>query len=95
MNGISGKDCFNNYENGVYKFRETMITKHPNIVKGVLTSKKGWGLWMKEWSDGIGEGLFTKEEILGEFEDKKIVLPDSFLIEFDNLIKKKKYGAIV
>lgn len=95
VNGLDGKNCFNNYENGFYKNKETIITRHPNIVRGVITSKKGWGLWVKEWSSGISEGLFSKDDILNEFEMRNIKLPDFLLLEFDNLIEKKKYGAIV
>lgn len=88
INGPNGKDCFINFENGVYKQGKTIVTKHPNLVKSVLIGKKGWGLWMKEWSQGIRQGLFTKREILEEFEKKNITLPESFLQEFNNLIYK-------
>lgn len=95
VNGRDGKNCFYDYENGVFKCKETITTRHPNVLKSVITSKKGWGLWVKEWSDGIGDGLFTKSEILEEFEKNKIELPESFLKEFDDSIRRKKYGAIV
>lgn len=94
VNGISGKECFNNYENGVYKFRETMKTRHPNIIKSVLISKKGWRLWINEWSQGIVEGVFTRNEILDEFKIKKLRIPESMLLEFENTIhkmRKEKY----
>lgn len=94
VNGRDGKNCFNDYENGQYKTKE-IVTKHPNILKGVITSKKGWGLWVKEWSDGISEGLFSKDDILNEFEIRNIELPDSFLKELNDSIKRKKYGVIV
>ncbi len=92
VNGRDGKNCFNDYENGVFKFKETIVTRHPNILKGVITSKKGWGLWVKEWSSGISDGLFSKDEILNEFEIRNIKLPDFLILEFDNLIEKKKMG---
>lgn len=95
VNGIDGRSCFNDYENGVFKFKEGIKTRHPNIVRGVITSKKGWGLWVKEWSEGIGQGLFMREEILDEFKKCNIELPESFLKEFDDSIKKKKYGGMV
>jgi hypothetical protein len=79
------------YENGDYGRTGIIVSRHPNILRGVITSKKGWGLWVKEWSDGISQGLFQKEEILDEFRKNKIELPESFLIEFDNIIRKKKY----
>ncbi len=87
-NGSDGKNCFNDYENGVFKNKETIPTRHPNLVRSVITSKKGWGLWVKEWSGGIGDGLFTKEEILEEFKIRKIELPESFMKEFDDSIIK-------
>lgn len=95
VNGCDGRNCFYDYENGIYKFKETIVTRHPNIVRGVITSKKGWGLWVKEWSSGISDGLFSKDDILNEFEIRKIELPESFLKEFDDSIRKKKYGVIV
>lgn len=89
VNGVDGKNCFNDFENGKYKFIDKIVTRHPNIVRGVITSKKGWGLWVKEWGDGIGDGLFSKNEILNEFKMKNIELPESFLKELDDSIKRK------
>lgn len=90
VNGLDGKSCFNNYENGEYTQKKVIVTKHPNILKGVITSKKGWGLWVDEWSSGIVEWSFTKDEILEEFKKRKIELPESMMMEFDKLIEKKK-----
>ena len=90
VNGLDGKSCFNNYENGEYTQKKEIVTRHPNILKGVLTSKKGWGLWVDEWSSGIVDWSFTKEEILEEFKKRKIELPESMMLEFDKLIEKKK-----
>lgn len=98
VNGISGKECFNNYENGVYKFRETMVTRHPNIVKCVLISKKGWRLWVNEWSMGVVEGVFTKQEIIEDINGRGFEIPESMITELENTIQKmrrEKYGAIV
>lgn len=92
VNGRDCKNCFNDYENGIYKFKETIVTRHPNILRSVITSKKGWGLWVKEWSSGISEGLFSKDDILNEFKNKNIELPESFLKELDDSIRKKKYS---
>jgi len=75
-----------NSENGYYKNRE-IVTRHPNIVRSVIIGKKSWGLWVKEWTNGIAEGSFTKQEILDEF--KEIDMPESLLIEFNNSIKNK------
>jgi len=84
-----GKICFKNYDNGYYKQIESIPTKHPNILKGVIIGKKSWGLHVKMWSEGISEGLFTKREILKQFEDVNIEIPEPFLIDFNNQILKK------
>ena len=97
--GIEGKMTFRKYDNGQYQQGKQqgkqIITRHPNIVKAVITGKKSWGLWVNEWSDGIVEGTFTQKEILQQFEDNGIVIPESLLKDFDNRIinkMKKKYG---
>ena len=89
-NGVSGKECFRLYEDGFYKNGKPIITRHPNIVKSVLIGKKGWGLWLDQWTDGICEWSFTKEEMLGEFENVNIEIPESFLKDFNNTLEKKK-----
>lgn len=40
------------------------------------------------WSEGIREGSFRKNEILSDFIDKKVEIPNSFEKEFYNLIYK-------
>jgi len=45
-------------------------------------------LWVQEWTDGIVEWTFTKEEILSQFED--IEIPESFLNDFENVLQRKK-----
>lgn len=65
------------------------MTRHPNIVRGVIIGKKSWGLHVKMWSEGISEGCFTKHEILGEFEKYNIKIPESLLLDFHNQIVKK------
>lgn len=65
-------------------------TRHPNIVKGVLIGKKSWGLWLNEWTDGISEGSFTRDEILGQFDDNGIVIPESLLRDFENRLYQKR-----
>ena len=85
---------FRKYDNGQYQLGKRIVTRHPNIVKGVIIGKKSWGLWVNQWSDGIVEGSFTKREILQEFENKGIKIPDSLLNDFENRIInkiKKKY----
>lgn len=89
-NGVSGKECFRLYEDGFYKNGKPIITRHPNIVKSVLIGKKGWGLWLDQWTDGICEWSFTKEEMLGEFDNVNIEIPESFLKDFNNTLEKKK-----
>lgn len=84
--GDEAKFCFRKLENGQYRKGEIIKTRHPNILKGVLTGKSGWGLWLNEWALGISEGSFLKKEILQEFEDNKIVIPSSLLIDFENRI---------
>ena len=61
--GKDCKECFRLYEDWFYKDKD-IITRHPNILKSVLIGKKGWGLWLQEYSSGIVECSFTKEEIL-------------------------------
>jgi hypothetical protein len=46
-------------------------------------------LWKNEWSDGISEGLFTKKEILHQFEERNIKIPESLMQDFENTIYKK------
>ena len=83
------KFCFKCYENGEYKNIESIPTRHPNILKGVIVGKKSWGLHVKMWSEGISEGTFTKKEVLEQFKEKNIEIPEPFLIDFDNTILKK------
>lgn len=89
VNDIEGKNVFRKYDNGHYKNGVSIITRHPNIVKGVIIGKKSWGLWLNEWSDGIVEGSFTKNEILEDFNKYNIKIPDSLLNDFENRIIQK------
>lgn len=83
--GDSCKEIFKKFENGLFKNKE-IITKHPNIVFGVIKGKKSWGLHIKMWSEGISEGSFRKNEILDEFEEKNVKIPESFFKEFNDSI---------
>ena len=83
------KFAFREYDNGRFKFVNPR-TKHPNILKAVISGKKGWGLWVKQWTEGIVECSFTKDEILHEFEMKGIEIPESLMLEWDKLIVKMK-----
>lgn len=80
---------FREYDNGRYKGVVSIPTKHPNILKGIIIAKKAWGLWSKEWSQGIVEGSFTKKEILDNFNERNIIIPESLLLEFENKIDKE------
>jgi hypothetical protein len=66
-----------------------LVSQHPNIAKGVIVGKKSWGLWLNQWTDGIAEGCFTKQEILSEFEEKGIKIPESLLTDFNNRLYQK------
>lgn len=88
VNGFSSKDVFKKFEDGFYSKKEIIKSRHPNIVKSVLIGKKGWGLWRKQWSEGIRDGSFTRYEILEEFSKLKIEIPDCFMKEFLNAIYK-------
>jgi len=76
------------FENGEMKLHE-LVSSEPDILKGVIIGKKSWGLWMREWSEGVGDGLFNKWEILEEFEKRDITIPDPFLLDFNNSIKRR------
>lgn len=89
VNQVEGKHCFRNFDNGQYK-TSPIITKHPNIVKGVIMGKKGWGLWLNEWTDGIVDWCFTKEEILSQFDELGIKIPEPLLRDFENRLEEKK-----
>lgn len=67
---------------------KTIKSRHPNILRSVLIAKKSWGLWVQEWTDGIVDWTFTKEEILSQFDE--IEIPESFMNDFENVLHKKK-----
>jgi len=88
--GEEGKFCFRQVENGDIKRNNSIKTRHPNILKGVIVGKRSWGLWVDQWSDGICDWTFTEEEILGEFQKRNIQIPEPLLKDFYNRIDKKK-----
>jgi hypothetical protein len=55
----------------------------------VIVGKKSWGLWCDQWGDGIAEGTFLKREIIEEFENKGIKIPDSLMKDFEDRIYRK------
>jgi hypothetical protein len=50
-------------------------------------SKKGWGLWVSQWSEGIVDWTLQKRKY---FDNKGIKIPDPLMLEWDKLIQKKK-----
>lgn len=86
-----GKYSFRKFENGQFKWKK-YNSYHPNILKGVITGKKSWGLFLNMWAEGIAECNFTKNEIIQEFTDKGITIPECLLKDFENRINKLKYG---
>jgi hypothetical protein len=86
---VSGKEGFRMYDNGLFKHKD-IISKHSNILKGVIIGKKSWGLWVNEWSDGIVDWTFTLGEILEQFKENNIEIPKPLYDDFLNRIEKKK-----
>jgi hypothetical protein len=77
------------YDDGQFKFQDP-VSRHPNILKAVIEGKKSWGLWLDQWTDGIVDWSFTEEEILSQFKEKCIVIPESFIRDFQNTLDRKK-----
>ena len=92
-NGDDGKFSFRKFENGQIKLGD-LKSRHPNVLRSVIIGKKSWGLWLEQYSEGINEWSFTREEILNIFYKHNIKIPESFLKEFDNLIQKKRLKRI-
>ena len=89
IDGPDAKESFRMYDDGQFKFKNP-VSRHPNILKTVICGKKSWGLWVDQWTEGIVDWTFTKEEILSEFKKRKIKIPESFLKDFYNTIERKK-----
>ena len=89
LNSDDGKFGFRRFENGEVKIHD-LKSCHPNILKAVIIGKKSWGLFLKQWVEGVVENSFTKEELLKQFEDNNIKVPEPFLLDFENSIMKKK-----
>ena len=47
-------------------------------------------MWVDQWTEGIVDWTFTKEDILNEFEKVNVEIPEPFLVEFNNTIDRKK-----
>ena len=85
--GEDAKNCFKKYENGFLK--DELKSKHSNVFRAVVIGKKAWGLYLKEWTDGITDLLFTKREFFEEFEKFEIKIPKSLLVDFENVLDRK------
>jgi len=92
-NGNEGKYCFRQYENGEMK-TGNLKSRHPNILKGLVIGKKSFGLWVDQYTDGINEWTFTKEEIFEEFHKRNIKIPEPFLRDFNNVLERKRLKRI-
>lgn len=88
LNGDNGKFGFRRFENGEIKI-DNLESRHPNVLRGVIIGKKSWGLWLDQWTDGIVEGSFTRWEILKQFDDYGIIIPEPLLQDFNNTLIKK------
>ena len=93
INEEEGKFCFRKFDNGEYPkefiYNDGIPSRHNNILRGVIIGKKGWGLFLQETTSGIAEGCFTEKEILQQFEDNDIIIPDCLLQDFRNIKYKK------
>jgi hypothetical protein len=87
--GGDGKLSFREYDNGMFK-HQTPKSRHSNILRGVIIGKKGWGLWLNNWSEGIVDWSFTQEEILEEFRIRDIDIPESLMNDWNNRIQMLK-----
>lgn len=85
---MTSRHCFRLFEDGRYGQGKHIESCQPNILKHVLMGKKGYSLWCNQWSEGIAQGLFSKEEILREFELRGVIIPECFLIQFEKSIDK-------
>lgn len=89
VDGSDGKFGFREYDNGRFKHK-TPVSRHSNILRGVIIGKKGWGLWVEQYSQGIVDWSFTKDELLDEFNKRNIEIPEPLMLEWDKLIERKK-----
>lgn len=52
--------------------------------------KKAWGLWLNTYAEGIVDWSFTKEEIMSEFTNNGITIPESLMKDFNNRVNMLK-----
>lgn len=88
-NGPDSREGFRMHDDGQFKGK-TIKSRQPNVLQSVIIGKKSWGLWLDQWTDGITDWLFTQDEILGQFQEKGIEIPRSFLKDFENTLELKK-----
>lgn len=86
---VCGREGFRRFDDGFYKNKK-IVSRHPNILRGVIIGKKSWGLWVDQWSDGISECSFTLDEIVSQFKQCDITIPDKLFVDFENRILHKK-----
>jgi len=92
---FNAKLSFKLYENNEFNDANIITSTEPNILRHAILGKRSWGLWLNEWTDGINEGSFTKNEILSEFKRRNIMIPASLLMDFNNtLYKKNKFDIL-
>lgn len=89
LGGLSGRETFRRFEDGQYK-KNPPVTRHVNIVHGVIVAKKSWGLHVKMWTEGIVDCDFTIDEIVKSFEDKGIKIPEVLLKGLINEVRRGK-----
>ena len=88
-NGVDCKEGFRLYDDGYFKTRP-IKSRHPNLLRSIIIGKKSWGLFLDQWTDGIADWCFTRDEIFDIFKDKKIIIPESFIKDFDNRLNKEQ-----
>ena len=85
---LTAKHCFRLFEDGRYTMGRVIQCRQPNILRHVLMGKKGFSLWCNQWAEGVGQGLFSREEILFEFDLRSVVIPECFMIQLEKAIGK-------
>jgi hypothetical protein len=90
INGPCAKEFYRLYENGIFSSGKPMTSRHPLIAKASVIAKKSWGLHVDAWSDGIAEWSFNENELLTQFKDHNIIIPESLLVNFYDTVDKKK-----
>lgn len=84
------KEIYRLYENGNYQQNKPMFSRQNNVLEAVIIAKKSWGLHVSEWTDGINEWCLTPEEVIQQFTDVGITIPEPLLKDFYNTIERKR-----